>query len=242
MQGQLANIQQFCMAVNQQPPPTIYAPPQQQQLNKRRDRRNGGYGGGNGGGSFPQQPTWFGGNGAGAQQPARPPTPYKRWENWNYCHTHGGDIDDTHTSTLCNKRSPTHNPNATRANMMGGSIPGMHKTILPLVCGRTPPPPSHPQQQQRPQQRPPVSYYPIQGTNDATGQWHVPCAGNHAYAGEAAWSRHDEFCRTAVPSTRNRADDAAISPAGDAHDCTLLRSLPAQPYYAPNQQQQPGYF
>jgi hypothetical protein len=30
MQGQLANIQQFCMAVNQQPPPTIYAPPQQQ--------------------------------------------------------------------------------------------------------------------------------------------------------------------------------------------------------------------
>ena len=59
MQGQLANIQQFCMAVNQQPPPTIYAPPQQQQLNKRRDRRNGGYGSGNGGGSFPQQPTWL---------------------------------------------------------------------------------------------------------------------------------------------------------------------------------------
>ena len=29
MQGQLANIQQFCMAVNQQPPSTIYAPPQQ---------------------------------------------------------------------------------------------------------------------------------------------------------------------------------------------------------------------
>jgi hypothetical protein len=31
MQGQLANIKQFCMAVNQQPPPTIYAPPPQQQ-------------------------------------------------------------------------------------------------------------------------------------------------------------------------------------------------------------------
>jgi hypothetical protein len=27
MQGQLTNIQQFCMAVGQQPPPTIYAPP-----------------------------------------------------------------------------------------------------------------------------------------------------------------------------------------------------------------------
>jgi len=38
MQGQLANIQQFCMAVNQQPPPNIYAPPQQQQHNNRRRR------------------------------------------------------------------------------------------------------------------------------------------------------------------------------------------------------------
>jgi hypothetical protein len=28
MQGQLTNIQQFCMAVGQQPPPNIYAPPQ----------------------------------------------------------------------------------------------------------------------------------------------------------------------------------------------------------------------
>jgi hypothetical protein len=81
MQGQLANIQQFCMAVNQQPPPTIYTPPpQQQQFNKRRDKRNGGSGGGYGGGSFSQQPAWFVGNGAGAQQPARPPTPYKHWE------------------------------------------------------------------------------------------------------------------------------------------------------------------
>ena len=30
MQGQLTNIQQFCMAVGQQPPSNIYAPPQQQ--------------------------------------------------------------------------------------------------------------------------------------------------------------------------------------------------------------------
>ncbi len=79
IQGQLANIQQFYMAVNQQPPPTIYAPPQQQQHNNRRsNRRNGGSGGANGTGSFPQQPTWFGGNGAGVQQPTHPPTPYKR--------------------------------------------------------------------------------------------------------------------------------------------------------------------
>jgi hypothetical protein len=54
MQGQLVNIQQFCMAVNQQPPPTIYSPPQQQQHNNcRSNRRNGGSGGANGTGSFP---------------------------------------------------------------------------------------------------------------------------------------------------------------------------------------------
>ncbi len=44
-------------------------------------------GGDNDGASF-QQPAWFGGNGASTQQqPTCPPTPYKRWENWNYCHT-----------------------------------------------------------------------------------------------------------------------------------------------------------
>ena len=100
-------------------------------------------GGGNDGASF-QQPAWFGGNGASTQQPTCPPTPYKRWENWNYCHTHGGDVDDTHMSALCGNRCPTHNPNATHANMMGGSIAGMHKTVLPLVCGHTPPPPVAP--------------------------------------------------------------------------------------------------
>ncbi len=87
MQGQLTNIQQFCMAVGQQPPHTICAPTQQQHMsNNRRGRRNGrGHngdsGGSNGGGGFPQQPTWFGGNGAIAQQPSFPPTPYKHWDN-----------------------------------------------------------------------------------------------------------------------------------------------------------------
>ena len=39
MQGQLTNIQQFCMAVGQQPPPNIYAPSQQQPtFNKHRNR------------------------------------------------------------------------------------------------------------------------------------------------------------------------------------------------------------
>ncbi len=43
MQGQLANIQQFCMAVGQQPPPSIYAPTHQQHtFNNPHGRRNGG--------------------------------------------------------------------------------------------------------------------------------------------------------------------------------------------------------
>jgi len=49
MQDQLTNIQQFCMAVGQQPLPNIYVPAQQQHtFNNRRNRRNGG-GHGNGG-------------------------------------------------------------------------------------------------------------------------------------------------------------------------------------------------
>jgi len=72
MQGQLTNIQQFCMAVGKQPPPNIYALSQQQPTFKNRRNRcnggghgNGGTGGYNvgGGGNFPQQPTRFGGNG-----------------------------------------------------------------------------------------------------------------------------------------------------------------------------------
>ena len=166
MQGQLTNIQQFCMAVGQQPPSNIYAPPQQQHtFNKRRDRCNsgghvnGGTGGGNGGGNFPQKPAWFGGSGAGAQQPRRPPTPYKHWENWNYCHSHGGDIDNTHTSALCRNRGPTHNPNATHANIWADRLPECTRPSFPPACGRTPPSTRHPQQQQCPQQCPTVSYW-----------------------------------------------------------------------------------
>ncbi len=52
--------------------------------------------------------------------------PYKQWENWYYCHTHGRDIGDTHTSAMCGKPVLMHNLNATQANMMGGLIAGMH--------------------------------------------------------------------------------------------------------------------
>jgi hypothetical protein len=141
IQGQLANLQQFCMAVGQQPPNNIYAPAQQQcPFNSGRSRCNGGGGRGGGGHFVPQQPTNHGfGGGAPGGRTACPPMPYKQWENWHYCHSHGGDVDDTHTSAVCARLGPMHNPNVTRNNTMGGSSAGLHRTILPLAAGRTAP-------------------------------------------------------------------------------------------------------
>jgi hypothetical protein len=56
-----------------------------------------------------------------------------------------------------------HNPNASHTNIMGRSVTGMHKTILPLTSGRTPAN-RQPQQQQHPQQHPLNAYYPPEGT------------------------------------------------------------------------------
>jgi hypothetical protein len=151
------------MNVGQQPPSSTYTPTQQQCTFTNHNKHNGG-GQGNGCG-FPQQPTMnYGGTGGGELQNICSPTnPYKWWDNWNYCHSHGGDVDDNHTSATCGKPSPMHNPNASRTNIMGGSVAGMHKFILPLTSGRTPPN-RCPQQQQRPQQCPPNAYYPPGGT------------------------------------------------------------------------------
>ena len=78
MQGQLANIQQFCMAVGQQPPSNIYAPTQHQRTSNNHGIRCNGKGqGGGGSGRGNQQPTWYGFGGAGTPQPSRAPTPYK---------------------------------------------------------------------------------------------------------------------------------------------------------------------
>jgi hypothetical protein len=165
IQAQLVGLQQLCMAVGQQQPPpnNIYYAPQQQQRRHNNSRNNrGGTGGGgfNGnGGSYPQQPISHQGQQSSGRGFVRP-TPYKQYENWNYCHTHGSDVKDGHTSGTCNRRGPVHNPNATRANMMGGLPAGMHKMILPSASGHTPSP--HRQQQQ--QQWPPVFYYPTQNT------------------------------------------------------------------------------
>jgi hypothetical protein len=161
MQTQLLNIQ-LCMNVGQQPPSSGYAPAQQQRTFTNHNKRNSGGQGSNR--VFPQQPNMnYGGTGGGQQQNIRPPNLSKWWENWNYCHSHGSDIDNNHTSARCGKPGPMHNPNVTRTNIMGGSVAGMHKTILPSTSGCTPPN-HHPQQQQHPQQHPPNAYYPPGGT------------------------------------------------------------------------------
>ncbi len=80
MQTQLANNQQFCMAVSQQPPSSVYAPAQQKRMFNNRNKCIGG--GQNSGRGVPQQPTMsFGNPGGGQQQVLCPPTPYKHWEN-----------------------------------------------------------------------------------------------------------------------------------------------------------------
>jgi hypothetical protein len=65
-------------------------------------------------------------------------TPYKCFENWNYCHTHGGNVDNRHTSRMCTKLGSAHNLNPTRTNMMNGWSVGLHRTISPLASNRVP--------------------------------------------------------------------------------------------------------
>jgi hypothetical protein len=179
IQDQLANLDQFCMAVGQQPPNNIYAPAQQQRpFNSGRSRCNGGGGRGGGGYFVPQQPTNHGFvGGAPGGGTARPPTPYKQYENWHYCHTHGGDVDNTHTSATCARTGPRHNPNATHSNTMGGSSADLHKTILPSAAGRTAPN-LRPQAQQQQQQCPPVSYFPMQVMQALAWQQVAPPVGH----------------------------------------------------------------
>jgi hypothetical protein len=86
MQNQLVNIQ-LCMNVNQQPPSSSEAPAQQQRMFTNHNKCNGG--GQSNCHGFPQQQTMnYGGTGGGQQQVIYPPTPYKCWKNWNYCHSH----------------------------------------------------------------------------------------------------------------------------------------------------------
>jgi hypothetical protein len=126
LQTQMKSMQQYCMNLQgmQHQFPTY--PRQQQQRGRRGTTRTSS----NRPSSSGPPPMY-----------AHPPSPMKRFENWNYCHTHGGNIDDQHNSMSCQKPGPAHNCNAMRQNTMGGSTGGMRKTILPSASGRVPPPP-----------------------------------------------------------------------------------------------------
>ncbi len=106
---------------------------------------NNGSGGYNGGGDT-HGGSYNTGN-DGTQNPGgQPPTPIKRFDNWNYCSMHGGNVDNNHTSAPCARPGENHQRTATRTNTMGGSMRGMHKTILPSAINRqaapTRPPPA----------------------------------------------------------------------------------------------------
>jgi hypothetical protein len=63
-------------------------------------------------------------------------SPIKKFNNWNFCHTHGGNIHNNHTSTTCAQPGVNHQHATTRSNTMGGNNKGYHKTILPGATGQ----------------------------------------------------------------------------------------------------------
>jgi hypothetical protein len=77
---------------------------------------------------------------------------------------HGGDVNNTYTNMSCHNPGPSHNPNVTRTNTMGGNMAGLHRTILPSTSGPVPP---VPRQQHSPaltmwqQPLPPVNFTPM---------------------------------------------------------------------------------
>ena len=85
-----------------------------------------------GGGNYPTQGT------------SNPPSPIKKFNNWTYCHTHGGDIHNNHTNTTCVQPGVNHQHTTTRSNTMGGNNKGLHKIILPDATPRLLNQPRHP--------------------------------------------------------------------------------------------------
>jgi hypothetical protein len=74
-------------------------------------------------------------NASGWQPPPQQAMPRhpnaKRYNNMNYCWTHGFDISDNHTGMSCQRPAmPYHQPQATRQNTMGGSQRDANKIIM----------------------------------------------------------------------------------------------------------------
>ena len=152
MQQQLASVHAMCQAIAAQPNrapmyPNNYGSPNPNyrgnNYNPNHQPSNNGYQSNNYRNNNNNNNKCRGNsNQQGAMYPpgVQPPTnPVKRFENWNYCHTHGFDVDDNYTSQTCTHPGNCHNYAATRNNTMLGSIAGAHKTILPSAVGRQPP-------------------------------------------------------------------------------------------------------
>jgi hypothetical protein len=163
MQGQMQAMQQYCMVLGQQPPPGIYTLQQKQRNRCGTLHRPSTGGRRNPAPTLYQQPGGF----LGGQRPLQPPTLFKTFENWTYCHMHGGDVDNTHTGMSCHNPGLSHNRNGTRTNTMGGNVAVLHRTILHSASSRVPPAP-HPPQASAPmmwqQPLPPMNLTPMIAT------------------------------------------------------------------------------
>jgi len=173
--GQLSQqVQMLALSVQQPRPPTVMyqqpiMPQQQQQYPQQQGQKKGKKWNNNNNNNnnqfvngYNQAATQLGTQTFGRQQTT--PNPIKRFENWNYCHTHGGDVPDYHQSCNCPKPGPNHRPDANRQNwqMLGGNPKAMHKTMLPSQAGRTPATTKYQRQldaQRQQQQQPPAQGY-----------------------------------------------------------------------------------
>jgi hypothetical protein len=195
MQNQLSNIQ-LCMNVGQQPPSSGYAPAQQQCTFNNHNKRNGGGQGNNRG--FPQQPTMnYIGTGGGQQQNMHPPNPCKWWENRNYCHPHGGDVDHNHISALCGKPGPMHNPNAIRTNIRRNAQDHLALDFRLHSTQLSPPAATAPSATSA-QCLLPSWRHGLATTDPSRTVWqnsigkHLPPANNHGHAGVSTRPRNDD--------------------------------------------------
>jgi hypothetical protein len=127
MQGQ---IQMLCNALGNQPPAGMLQYPQQ--TNQGHQARSGQHGqqqnNGNGSGYYQGSGMTFDSSGGSypTQGISNPPSPIKKFNNWNYCHTHGGDVHNNHTSATCAQPGVNNQNAATRSNTMGGNNKGSY--------------------------------------------------------------------------------------------------------------------
>ncbi len=138
------------------PPATAMTPPewmqpwpamrQKQQRRQQQRQRGGGYSGGGGsggnanGGGGGNGGYYGNGSGNGGNQTPSGPLPVKQYKNWNFCFTHGGNVNNNYTSATCACPSENHQCMATHTNTMGANLCYMNKNVFPSTISRRPAP------------------------------------------------------------------------------------------------------